>query len=163
MVVPLQCLERSYGAVVWRPHYSGYDASDKLLELQLVGVWGGHCSSYNGRNWLWLSVIPKNTMVTSLNDYRPMTSFMMKALIFRHLLCTTRGKLDPFQFTYQARWSIDNAVLPFTLSSSTLKPWLLCMLPLCRLQLPLQHHHSLINCQLLVIPSLDPSQPLKPT
>ena len=59
--------------------------------------------------------IPKKTKVTCLNDYRPvaLTPVVMKCfekLVLAHIDSIIPSSLDPYQFAYKAKRSVDDAV-----------------------------------------------------
>ena len=63
--------------------------------------------------------IPKKTKVMCMNDLRPvaLTSVLMKCfekLVLFHLNSQFRPHSDPFQFAYQPKRSVDDAILTFT-------------------------------------------------
>ncbi len=60
-------------------------------------------------------LVPKNPKITDLNDYRPvtLTSVVMKSLerlVLAYLKDITRPLLDPLQFAYRAKGSVDDSV-----------------------------------------------------
>lgn len=73
-----------------------------------------------------LSSLPRRRPGWSLSDYRSvaMTAVLMKvqeSLVIRHLLCTTRGKLDALKFAYRTNRSVDDDIFQaLHLSSSFL-------------------------------------------
>ncbi len=86
--------------------------------------------------------VPKKPKITGLNDYRPvaLTSVAMKSferLVLAYLKASTGPLLDPLQFAYRAKRSVDDAcqhgtALHPATSGQTRD---LCEDPVCRLQL----------------------------